>query len=232
MTSETTTDAAAATDAEKKPDAALAMLNRFDAIDAENRQLAYIAAHSRYFADGNAALGYSQALMKIQAGRELGLSPTAALMGLYFVNGRVALSAGVIGTLIKASGKYDYRVVSLTNDACTIEFFALTRRVDSATGEITERESLGVSSFDLKDAAAAGLTGRPGPWKMYPRNMLFARALTNGARWHTPDVFNGAVYATEETGTGKEEAAVTLDAEFTARSADAPHAAHTNGTQQ
>ena len=30
--------------------------------------------------------------------------------------------------------------------------------------------------------------------------MLFARALTNGARWHCPDVFGGAIYEPEELG--------------------------------
>ena len=33
-------------------------------------------------------------------------------------------------------------------------------------------------------------------WKNYPRNMLFARAMTNGARWFCPDVYCG--YAEEE----------------------------------
>ena len=31
----------------------------------------------------------------------------------------------------------------------------------------------------MKDAELAGLANR-GPWKTYPRNMLFARAMSNG----------------------------------------------------
>jgi hypothetical protein len=41
------------------------------------------------------------------------------------------------------------------------------------------------------DAKAAGLAGKD-VWKQYPRNMLFARALTNGMRWFTPDLLRCA----------------------------------------
>jgi hypothetical protein len=66
-------------------------------------------------------------------------------------------------------------------------------------------KSIGISTFSLDDARRAGLTSNP-TWKSYPRNMLFARALSNGARWFCPDVFNGPVYTPEELA-GKDERA-------------------------
>ena len=37
-------------------------------------------------------------------------------------------------------------------------------------------------------------------YKGFARNMLFARAMSNGARWFTPDVFGGPVYTPDELG--------------------------------
>ena len=34
----------------------------------------------------------------------------------------------------------------------------------------------------------------------FARNMLYARCLTNGARWYCPDVYAGGIYTPEEMG--------------------------------
>ena len=39
----------------------------------------------------------------------------------------------------------------------------------------------------------------------YPQNMLFARAMSNGVKWYTPDIFAGPVYTPEEMGDIKTE---------------------------
>ena len=39
--------------------------------------------------------------------------------------------------------------------------------------------------------------------------MLFARAISNGVKWFTPDVFSGPVYVPEEMENLKEEPAIT-----------------------
>ena len=40
-------------------------------------------------------------------------------------------------------------------------------------------------------------------WRKYPKNMLFARAISNGVKWHCPDVMNGQpVYTPDEMGLG------------------------------
>ena len=47
---------------------------------------------------------------------------------------------------------------------------------------------------------AAGLDSNTN-WRKYPRNMLFARAISNGARWYCPDLFGGSpVYTPDELG--------------------------------
>jgi len=164
-------------------------LTKRDHADFANRNLDYIQrlakmmVASRFFKD---AEDLAKASVKIMAGQELGLSPITSLRGVYLVKGKVAYESGLIGAAIRRNG-YDYRVRTLTNDACTIEFFN------------GQKESLGVSTFTMEDARLAGVTSNDN-YKKYPRNMLFGRALTNGARWYCPDVFSGSVYTPEELG--------------------------------
>lgn len=129
----------------------------------------------------------AQAVVKIMAGKELMLSPFQAMSGIYMVNGKLALQAGVMSSLVKRSNKYDYTVDELTETSCKISFYDTTKE---------EHRPLGVSEFTFKDAAKAGLVNKDN-WKNYPKNMLFARALSNGARWYCPDVICGW-YTAEE----------------------------------
>jgi hypothetical protein len=111
-----------------------------------------------------------------------------AMTGFHVVQGKPVMSAPLMAGLIKGSGKYEYRIRVHTDTACEIDFISV------ATGEV-----IGESSFTIEDAKKANLLSN-NTWRQYPRNMLFARALSNGARWHTPDVFNGPVYVPEEMG--------------------------------
>ena len=128
----------------------------------------------------------AQAVVKILAGHELGLAPLEAMTNIYIVNGKVSLQSKLIAALIKKSGKYDYQIDKLTDDECTITFI---QYMDN------KRVEIGKSSFTKADAAKAGVINKD-VWKNYPRNMMFARALSNGARWFAADVFCG--YTTEE----------------------------------
>ena len=146
-------------------------------------KLGEMLARSGFFSDSREA---AQAVTKILAGRELGIPPVASMTGIYIVKGKVSLSSNLIAAQIKRSGKYDYRVTFDGNTGCTVEFFQ-------------DSKSVGTSAFTIQEANAAGLTNNE-TWKKFPRNMLFARALSNGARWYCPDVFSGPVYTPEELG--------------------------------
>ena len=125
-------------------------------------------------------------IARILAGREMGLGPSASLANLYVVNGRVGMGAALVGALIKRSERYNYVVKTLSDTLAEVLF--------------TERnEPIGTSTFSMADAQKAGvLDRRDSPWNHYPRNMLLARAITNGARWYCPDVFHGSIYTQEE----------------------------------
>jgi len=156
---------------------------------ADVQRIAEMFALSNYFdAKGTTPVAVAQLVTKIMAGRELGYGPFASVNGIHVIQGRTALGANLMAAAVKASGRYDYRVRQMTAEVCEIEFF---ERVDG------KRESLGVSSFTAADAKAAGTQNM----QKFARNMLFARAMSNGVKWFCPDVFNGeTVYVPEELG--------------------------------
>lgn len=131
----------------------------------------------------------SQAIVKILAGQELGVSPIASMTGVYIVKGKPSMGANLIAACIKKSGRYNYKVRKLDDKECEIEFF---ERFE-AGGKL---ESSGVSRFTFDDAKRA-LTQNI---DKFPRNMLFARAMSNGAKWYCPSIFAGGVYTPDELG--------------------------------
>lgn len=142
----------------------------------------------------------AQAIVKVLAGRELGFGPIASMQGVYIVKGRVTLSANLVGAAIQRSGKYNYKVKELTNERCVLVF--TEHPLSTATFE---------SIFTMQDAVQAGIAADT--YKKFPRNMLFARALTNGARWFCPEVFNGPIYTPDELGAVVTEEGRVIDAD-------------------
>ena len=129
------------------------------------------------------AQSFGQAVTKIVAGLEIGVAPFQAMRGMDIIGGEPQLSAGLVGALVKRSGKYDYRVRTSNEEECVLDWYQ-------------DGELVGESMFSMADAQRAKLV--KGAWLTYPRSMLFSRALTAGARMHCPDVFGGAVYGAGE----------------------------------
>jgi hypothetical protein len=148
---------------------------------AEIMTMAQTFAESGMFTDAKAM---GQAFVKIQAGQEIGIPPFAAMSGIHIIQGKPTIGAGLIASTVKGSGKYDYKVLEMTEKVCRIEFF------QGST-------SIGLSEFTIEDAKKA-LTKNI---DKFPKNMLFARAISNGVKWYCPDVFAGPVYTPEEMDT-------------------------------
>jgi hypothetical protein len=146
----------------------------------ETMTLGKTLAESGYFTDARQA---AQAVVKVLAGRELGFGPIASMTGIYVIQGRVSLSANLMAHAVKRSARYNYRVAQLTDEKCEIVFFE-------------GGEEIGRSIFTKEDADKAGTKNMA----KFPRNMLFARAMSNGVRFYCPDAFEGAVYTPEELG--------------------------------
>jgi hypothetical protein len=144
--------------------------------------LGKVLAESGYFQDAQSA---AQAAVKVLAGQELGLGPVASMTGVHIIQGKPSVGSQLLAALVKGSRKYDYRIREHTSELCRIEFFELGK-------------SVGFSDFTMEDAKLAG-TAQKDNWRKTPRNMLFARALSNGVRFYCPDLTGGApVYVPEE----------------------------------
>lgn len=144
------------------------------------QQFAGMAAESGLFKD---LKGAAQAAIKIQRGLELGLAPMEAMSSLHVMEGKVTMSSQLMAALVKRAG-YRYQTVEHSYERCELRWFDPQGR------------ELGCSSFSMDDARKAGIANRPN-WSKYAREMLFARAISQGARWHAPEVLLGC-YLPEE----------------------------------
>lgn len=142
-------------------------------------------AQSGYFTDARQS---AQAAVKVLAGQEMGFGAFASMTGIYIIQGKPSVGANLMASAVKANPKYDYKVREISGKICRIEFFEL---IDG------KMESIGISEFTIEEAMVAGVKNLD----KYARNMLFARAMSNGIRWFCPDVFAGNVtYTPEELG--------------------------------
>jgi len=153
-------------------------------------QTAANAMHaSGYFGD---VKSQAQAMVKVLAGAEIGLPPFASMTGIHVVNGKPVIGSNLIATLVKNDPRYDYRVKRSDNEACVLAWYEGGKPV-------------GESMFTIQEANAAGLTSKQ-TWKAYASDMLFARALTRGARRYAPGIFGGApIYTPDEMGVDTDE---------------------------
>src|SRR3990167_434842 len=67
----------------------------------------------------------AQAVVKILAGREMGLTPFESMNSMYIVNGKIAVMSNAIASIVKKGGKYDYKVDKLDDKECTLSFFRM-----------------------------------------------------------------------------------------------------------
>lgn len=152
----------------------LVKANDFAAISS----LGKVFAESGMFTDVKSA---AQAIVKIHAGAEIGLPAFTSVSGIHIIAGKPVIGAGLIASLVKKSGKYNYRVTEHTEKVCSIDFYE-------------GGEKVGNSTFTIEDAKKAQTKNLD----KFPRNMLFARAISNGVKWYAADVFAGPVYVPEE----------------------------------
>ena len=169
----------------------------------ELKRLGIMLATSGYFeANAKADVAVAQMCVKVLAGRELGFGPFASVNGIHVIKGKPAVSANLMAAAVKGNPRYDYRVRQMDNDAVSLEFFEF---VDG------KRESLGLSTFTKQDAAKAGTQNMD----KFGRNMMFARAMSNGVKWFCPDVFDGnTVYVPEELGATVDGDGNVIDVDF------------------
>lgn len=182
---------------------------------AEMNSLGVIFTQSGFFSDARSA---AQAVVKIIAGREMGMGPMASMTGISIVKGKVCVGATLLAAAVKrfqGGKKYDYKVEVHDDKQCKLAFYENKGQGMAKVGE---------SIFTVEDAQKAKLLegGADSGWFKYRKNMLFHRALSNGVKFYCPDVTCGPVYVPEELGAKVDEAGEIINVEVTPAPAAEP----------
>lgn len=112
----------------------------------------------------------------IETAKSLNIDPRQALGGgLYYVKGKVEMSARMMNALIRAQKHSVTRDKKSDDNICILH------------GKRSDNGDTWTESFSIQDAQRAGLMGS-NVWKTYPKDMLFARALSRLARQLFPDI--------------------------------------------
>lgn len=125
----------------------------------------------------------AQAIVKVELGRAIGLSPIEAMQSINIIKGRPAIASEIRAARMKQHG-YDWRVLRLTDDVCELAVYR-------------NGQELGRVSYTYQEAQNSGLAGKDN-WKHYRTDMLFARAITRAQRRYAPEVLGLPIPSRDE----------------------------------
>ena len=129
-------------------------------------------------------LGQEGIFAVVQKAKSIGVDPLDALNGgFYFVQGKVELTSTMMNDLIRRKGH------SITKDKKSDDKICILHGKRADNGDTWSE------SFSIEDAKTAGIYRNQ--WLKYPKDMLFARALSRLARQLYPDVIKGCYVETE-----------------------------------
>ena len=176
----------------------------------EAREMAEVAVRCGYYGLRTA----EEALIILMTGRELGLTTTQSLRGIYVVKGKPMVSADAMVACVVADPRCEYwQPVESTAERCVIR---VKRRgmPEPVTG-----------IFTMEDAKAAQLTGSD-MYRKYPRVMLRHRCAAELVREVFPDVILGIYCEGEIDGVAPPSGFVTEPVTIVRDDAPALNAAH------
>lgn len=125
----------------------------------------------------------------VQMGLEVGLTPMQAVQNIAVINGRPAVWGDSGIALVEASGLLEDFRETITEDNGVIKATCWAKRKNRPTP--VER------TFTTMDAKQAGLHGKEGPWRQYPKRMTQMRARWWVLRDLFADVLKGLKAAEE-----------------------------------
>ena len=129
-------------------------------------------------------------LLSMEFGRSLNLGPLQAIQNIAVINGKPCLYGDAI--LAVCSGHPEFENIEeepIIGEGGTITGYTCTVKRNGRSA-VTQ-------SFTVKQAQAAGLYGRQGPWKTYPERMLQMRSRAFALRDCFADALSGVRVAEE-----------------------------------
>ena len=176
----------------------------------QQRRAKLFAASGLFGPPADSQMAIAQAMVKIELGGSMGFTPAESLQGINIIKGVTSIAAALRASRMQACG-YDWAVDWLgTHDApegCRLWLYQngkpIMRIKRDAAGKVqtakdgTPLEEQVFEEFTKADAQKQELLGKDN-WKKAPRNMYFARAITNLQRFYAPKVLNINLPSTEE----------------------------------
>src|SRR5574340_103940 len=152
----------------------------------EAREMAEMIAHSD-FAPKDYKGKPNNVIIAVQMGADLGLKPMQALQNIAVINGRPSVwGDGALALAMPALESFKEWFEG-EGDDLTAHCRLRRRGWPDDT----------MQSFSVKEAKAAGLWGKAGPWTTYPKRMLQMRARSWALRDACSDLLMGLVLAEE-----------------------------------
>lgn len=124
-------------------------------------------------------------LIAIQMGLELSMKPMQSIQNIAVINGIPSIFGDAAKALVLSSGVCEYIQEYYEGKEGTDDFKAVCK--SKRKGQATEY----VYEFSIKDAKLAGLWGKEGTWKKYPKRMLLFRARGFNLRDNFTDIMKG-----------------------------------------
>ena len=125
-------------------------------------------------------------LVAVQMGSELGLKPIQSLQSIAVINGRPSVYGDGLLALVQAHTSFEDIQESFDEQANAAICIIKRKNQSSYTVKYTK-----------EDAEKAGLWGKMGPWKQYPKRMLQMRARGFALRDKFADVLGGLIIVEE-----------------------------------
>lgn len=204
------------------------------------KSVASIFAQSGLFAEKDVTDSKQQvarAFVKIQMGASMNFTPAESMLGINIVSGQLSIGSALRAARMQRAG-YSWPEMVLTDKGCWMPLRyqgkpMMQAKVDPETGEIersedgTVKTTQVVVSFTEADARRSKTTiWKSGQktvgclldkdnWQNNPKNMYYARCVSNAQRFYAPGVLGASgdrVMSTEEV----------LDADFADMSFDVP----------
>ena len=129
-------------------------------------------------------------LVVTETGAMLGLHPMAALAGIHVIEGKAAISAGLMSALVRAAG---FKLRVHTEGSVKVGDYQVTATLIRPD----DPDNPFVATWSQERAARAGLLGKDN-WKKYFEAMAKARAISEVCREGAEDVLKGIHYTPEE----------------------------------
>lgn len=178
-------------------------------------KLEYVQRMARMFAlsgcfadikDTREDVAIAKACVKIKLGESMGFSEAESMMGIDIIQGRPAVGASLRAARMQLAG-YSWPQMILTNEGCwmPLEFKGkpLLQQKVKPDGTLAFDDNgkpvmvQTVVAFTKQDAVTAGLFAKDN-YKKNPRNMFFARTVTNAQRWFAPGCLSTDILDTYE----------------------------------